>query len=309
MEFKKNWLRAKKELTEWPAFFFKVNRKIHHLLISYSKNPNPVSSPYISGDTFRSLAQHVFDESKTFLPQEVAAEDIVFVKIDFTQSFFEKMHPLIMRPYTLITHNGDRAVDENLAKSIDSKIIRWYAQNVSVDNPKILPIPIGLENLDYYNHGVISRIKKIQQTEHIKKDAILFGFTLDTNPNERSAALSSLLKTKTAEQIKKRLTAKQYCKKLTEYKFVASPQGNGIDCHRTWEAMYLKTVPIVKNSYLTRFFYTIGLPLYLVEDWEEVCSLDEKKLAEIYKKLFPRFSCKALYFDYWQDIIINTHES
>ncbi len=30
-----------------------------------------------------------------------------------------------------------------------------------------------------------------------------------------------------------------------QYSFWLSPRGNGIDCHRTWEALYLDVIPIV----------------------------------------------------------------
>ena len=34
------------------------------------------------------------------------------------------------------------------------------------------------------------------------------------------------------------------------FAFVASPSGNGLDCHRTWEALLLRSIPIVKVSVL-----------------------------------------------------------
>ena len=33
-----------------------------------------------------------------------------------------------------------------------------------------------------------------------------------------------------------------------QYAFVASPPGNGFDCHRTWEALVLGCIVIVQNS-------------------------------------------------------------
>lgn len=35
---------------------------------------------------------------------------------------------------------------------------------------------------------------------------------------------------------------------MTQMQFCASPHGNGLDCHRTWEALCLGCVPIVKSS-------------------------------------------------------------
>lgn len=41
-----------------------------------------------------------------------------------------------------------------------------------------------------------------------------------------------------------------------------------MDCHRTWEILLLKTVPIVLKSSLSPLYQ--GLPVIQVDDWEEV---------------------------------------
>ncbi len=186
---------------------------------------------------------------------------------------------------------------------MDEKIIHWYGQNVSVNHPKVSPLPIGLENMHHYNHGMISHFKKIQAEKITKKDKILFGFTIGTNPTERSKAFSVLNETNVAEKIPDGMNAKKYLSSLNQYKFVASPEGNGIDCHRTWEATYTRTIPIVTDSLLTRYFFNLGLPLFIIKDWSEVARFDEKKLSEMYQSLEKRFDAEPLYFNYWRDSI------
>ena len=41
-----------------------------------------------------------------------------------------------------------------------------------------------------------------------------------------------------------------------------------MDCHRTWEILLLKTVPIVIRSSLSSLYR--GLPVIQVDDWREV---------------------------------------
>lgn len=60
-------------------------------------------------------------------------------------------------------------------------------------------------------------------------------------------------------------------------KFVFSPRGNGIDCHRTCEALYLGAIPIVKTSFLDLIYE--GLPVLIVQNWDEV---DEDFLKKAY---------------------------
>lgn len=75
----------------------------------YSDITNRVSSaPFISGDTFRSFADHVIDETgMPFNPDAVRPGDSIFILTDYLPFFFRHIHHLIQAPYVLITHNSD----------------------------------------------------------------------------------------------------------------------------------------------------------------------------------------------------------
>ena len=94
-----------------------------------------------------------------------------------------------------------------------------------------------------------------------------------------------------------------YRRILLKYMFVASPEGNGIDCHRTWEAMYLRTVPIVTRSPVTEFFVNLGLPMLMVDSWSDINKLTQHDLVEIYREKLIQFENKALYFEFWKNKI------
>jgi len=55
---------------------------------------------------------------------------------------------------------------------------------------------------------------------------------------------------------------------MLEYAFVLSPFGNGMDCHRTWEALLCGCIPIVRSSVFNELFE--GLPVLIVDKWEDV---------------------------------------
>jgi hypothetical protein len=99
------------------------------------------------------------------------------------------------------------------------------------------------------------------------------------------------------------LTVGKHQKALARYAFVASPPGNGLDTHRTWEAMYLNCVPIVKRSFMTEEFERLGLPIWIVDSYEELKKYDENALKAKYLELEPKFKSDALWFDYWKDLI------
>jgi hypothetical protein len=80
-----------------------------------------------------------------------------------------------------------------------------------------------------------------------------------------------------------------------EYAFVCSPSGGGLDCHRTWEALVLGCVPIVKSSGMDRVFE--GLPVWIVGDWHEVTL--EACLAKKEEFAGKIYDYQRLGLEYW----------
>ena len=254
------------------------------------------SYPYISGDTFRSFADHVFDEVTKLNPKNVKHGQVVFIKTDLLNVYFDKIHSLINCKYIILTHNSDAEIGN---KYIDSKIIRWYAQNVNVRHDAITPIPIGLENLHHDQNGVVDFFKIYKNLSISKSNTILFGFNVHTNPLERQKALDVLSAHHLTVKIEKWHGPKGYLETLSKHKFVASPEGNGIDCHRTWEAIYLGVIPIVKRTVLSEYFYDLGLPILLISNWNEVDDFDAEYLSRFYAEHSDKFRSMYIWADAW----------
>jgi hypothetical protein len=99
----------------------------------------------------------------------------------------------------------------------------------------------------------------------------------------------------------------QLYKRNRQYPFWLSPRGGGLDCHRTWEALYLDIIPIVWNNSLTSLYE--NLPVVIINDYEE---LNEKylyeKLNEISKKKLSEeksYQYEKLRNAYWRRLILN----
>ncbi|MBI3632269.1 MAG: hypothetical protein HY225_02380 [Candidatus Vogelbacteria bacterium] len=287
-------------------FIFKVTSKVQKIYIKYSFDPRPSSCPYLSGDGYRKTADHIYDETtKTFQPQNVKRSDVIYVRYDFLKDFFAKIHPKIQYQYILLSHNNDEWVDERYLSYIDDKIIKWYAQNVTVHHPKLFPLPTGLQNLYNYNYGIINVYEKLNNRLANKKNKILFGFSIGKKEyeKERLPALQSLRNNPSAEEIKSKMVQISYFELLNEYKFVASPPGIGIESHRTYEAMYLRTIPIVKKSLTTDYYYNLGMPMWIIDDWRELENFTETQLSDKYDSLKDRFNNRTIFMDYWIDKI------
>ncbi len=77
-----------------------------------------------------------------------------------------------------------------------------------------------------------------------------------------------------------RLIRKKYWEWISTHKFILSPHGNGLDCHRTYESLLLGVIPIVRKSSLSDCELYDGLPILVVDNWADI---NEQMLNEFYE--------------------------
>ena len=136
----------------------------------------------------------------------------------------------------------------------------------------------------------------------IRKPRLMWTFSTETNPQVRRESFLQLSEIATADKFG-RVSSSKHRRLLSTYSFVASPPGNGLDTHRTWEAMYLGCVPIVLRSYMTEFYKNLGLPVWVIDTYSDLDGFDERDLAVKYEEFRPLFQNEALWFEYWENQI------
>ncbi len=267
------------------------NIKRKFLNFTLNINPNiyrPSSDPYISGDSFRKFSDHVFDETKTINFKKIKHGDILFLKTDLIDIFFNTFHHQINEKYILITHNSDKEIGKKESSYLDEKIIHWFAQNLSIEsNNRISPLPIGLENKRYMNHVNYSVFRKdnFQTMEKIK-----IMSSINPNTNEERKNMLTIFEKNNKVNNKIFNNYKNYLLNLSKHHFNLCPSGNGLDTHRFWETLLLGVVPIVVLNNHTENFKKLGVPALYLENWKELNSLDEDFLKSFYKSVLSNNS-------------------
>jgi len=97
--------------------------------------------------------------------------------------------------------------------------------------------------------------------------------------------------------IKNKLTD-TYFDDLPKYKFVISPEGNGIDCHRHYEALIAGCIPIVEYNDHIREKYK-GCPILYTKDYTEIT---EAYLSQKYNEMLDtEYDFSKLMLDYYDE--------
>ena len=270
---------------------------------------------YLSRDTLRAMADHLFDMPhhpseeriyngalKRIDPQKVRCGDIVFVRSDMMGRYFSEVHPHIHAPYILITHHADEAVPGPFIQFLDDpKILAWFSQNPDgTEHPKFFPMPIGLASR-FWPHGDVDAIARTRDAFVGAPRTIVAYLNINeaTYPPERVPVKRFFLTKPFCVVADHRKPFGDYLIDVAQAQFVLSPRGNGLDCHRTWEALMMGAIPVVRSSYLDPLFD--GLPVLIISDWSEVTQqFLELRYQEIMSKAYD---FAPLYHEYWQQKI------
>lgn len=214
----------------------------------------------------------------------------------------------------LISHNSDgKVIAEGQtfpnanASVIPSWVRHWYAQNVCIYNPKITSIPIGLENsyIPNANQKLEKIMSKSKETRK-PRNLVYMNHAVSTNKVEREPPYTILGNKPyvTAHHGRNGVDYDRYIDNVANHQFVICPEGNGTDTHRTWETLYLGSIPIEKRN-PNNSHYT-DLPICFVSSWEEVTeSFLMNELARI--SSMPT-NLGKLTFSYWRSRILEHAE-
>ena len=200
-----------------------------------------------------------------------------FCKTDFIPQFINKPVKVF------VTHNSDHPITPQMVQDYAPKTACWLAQNKDIESLGIHSLPIGLENMilrkspsareGQFSSEVPGALQKAQLIDRLNSmnipqtGEVYMNFNIDTYPAGRQKVWDMFVNEKWVTSTKS-LPMSQFYFDLAAHKFVISPRGNGIDCHRTWEALYLRTIPIVQHSLHMDSFS--DLPIYYVNNWDEL---------------------------------------
>ena len=201
--------------------------------------------------------------------------------------------------FILVFHNSDDIIDKKYCKIFDkTKCTRIFGQNICTNCKKIQFLPIGLAN-SKWRHGNKLLLNKIIKKNIEKENKIFFNFDLGTNRKVRFPCYETFKNNLTYTKFNNQ---EKYLCELKKCKFCICPEGNGPDCHRLWESLYLNVIPICVRSVFIEII-SKDFPIYIIDKWDDLTI--DNDLYNSYETYIEKLDIKKLNFDFWKEKIIN----
>lgn len=241
----------------------------------------------------------------------------VYVCTDAVHRFIRDILPTVERPFTLVSGDSDVPISPAMLDAPPMqtllecpKLLAWYAQNLQTSHHKLHGLPIGL---DYHTMWSTPGLWGMTAISPIAQEHALLSAHAASPPyDERYLAaycnwhftLSRGDRQECIDRIDKSacffethpIPRNSSWQRQAECMFVVSPEGAGMDCHRTWEALLLGCIPIVKRNFMTPMLE--DLPVMVVDDWSEV---NKARMLEFYSGSRQKpFDLSPLFLAYWK---------
>ena len=255
----------------------------------------------------------------------------IYVCSDLLSFFVNNILPKINKRFVLVSGDSDMCVPKEALNTrqfnqlINSPfLIKWFLQNTQIqDHHKMIQIPIGLDyhtisnnpnhewklesegHLPRFQERILMDIKEKSKPFYERIPKIYINFSKNNDRfHDRKACLETIpedLCEKNEDFTPRTINWNN----ITSYAFVLSPFGVGMDCHRTWEALCLGSIPILKAPNFKKMFD--GLPVLIVNEWSEVTQELLNNTLENFKEKEDQnlFNYDKLTLSFWVNQIRN----
>jgi hypothetical protein len=239
----------------------------------------------ITGNGLAARSRYVINYDDVTVNDD-ADNDWWFCRTDFVEYFFARHEP--RRDYVLLSHNSDRPVDDDLGRFLRRRRLRaWFAVNAATRHPKLHALPLGIAN-PRWSHGNGAELLRVQSETVAKTKLFDASYDVSTFPPAREYC-----RDQTGIEPSARVDFDEYLRAVASSYFCIAPRGNGIDTHRVWEALSLRTIPVVTRSVLTD--QHPDLPMIVLADWSEFASIDFS--PSLYERTWAGWSPSELHID------------
>ena len=282
-----------------PENIVNPNNFINKCDVIYSKisNPNELSLNLYKYIEIENINSHE-NKSIFYINQEIELADNywIYAHPETVELLFIELNKIEnLKNLTLMTSQSDMTITKKLFNKKSSCIANWYSTNVGYRHDSLHSIPLGISDSYNFNNFSTNHISNFQQTTFDKKiDKLFINFRINTNTKERQKLVEKLKHKKYVFIDEYSDNPVSYIEKLSKYKYVLCPWGNGIDTYRLWETLISGSIPVVKYHIAYEKFKKFPIIFY-----ENIEDLTYDYLLEKEKNINLGYSKELLTVDFW----------
>ena len=208
--------------------------------------------------------------------------------------------------FIIFTNLEDTPIDDTIFDIIPDNVLCISAINAESWGGKVIPAPYGLQRQMHPGDNRTQIIEEIIEDEDIEPSNLLYiNHSTYTNPKER-VGINEIFDGKYWALVdRERVGYDEFLERIRNHKFMVCPIGIALDCHRYWEVLFLRRVPVMKrHPYLEELYK--NYPVLFVDKYEDVT---EQLLVEN-EHLFQKaktFDFTELSLPYFYDKIIQQY--
>lgn len=172
--------------------------------------------------------------------------------------------------FIIFTNLEDTPIDQYIFDAIPDNVLCISAVNADAWGGKVIPAPYGLQRQMHLGDNRNQILKRVISSADVTPTNLLYiNHSTHTNPKERSG-INEIFEGKYWALVdKERVGYEEFLMKIKNHKFMVCPIGNALDCHRNWEVLYLRRVPVMKrHPYLEELYK--NYPVLFVDKYEDV---------------------------------------
>jgi hypothetical protein len=171
--------------------------------------------------------------------------------------------------FIIFTNLEDTPIDEYIFDLVPENVLCISAVNAVSFGGKVIPAPYGLQRRMTLDDSRIEDIKSYMKKLPKNPPGLLYVSHNESSHKER-VGIKDIFRNKSWVEVhEQRVTHSVFLYNLSQSKFMICPRGNAIDCHRNWEVIYMRRVPIMKKHPYLQELYK-DYPVLFVDDFSEV---------------------------------------
>ena len=172
--------------------------------------------------------------------------------------------------FIIFTNLEDTPIDNHIVNKIPPNVLCISAVNAITNGNKIIPAPYGVQRRMSPSDDRIEQLKEWMEHDAIDNPPSLLYVSHNEGSNPERMGIKSLFYDKPWAAVNnERVPYHMFLSTLSNSKFMICPIGNAIDCHRNWEVLYMRRVPVMKrHPYLEKLFE--NYPVLFVDKYSDV---------------------------------------